>query len=454
MKYILILIIFTFPSSLLAEDDLFNEADLFNDTAMIVDSQSMSQSFSSSSVDSNRISFSGAITSLAEISAKRDWFKNQEKKDLFPGASITGNGLLDIRFPFGFKAFANFEAQYESNMNSTNFALQELFIDANIKKKVYFRTGKQVLQWGRCFFWNPTDLVNVEKKKFIQDIGYLEGTYGIRAHVPFGTRVNLYGFVDMNHLSAIDSLAATAKVEVLLGNIEISTALWGKKNKDPVLGLDFSTSLLNINIAGELSLTSGYNYSVPDKDKIGTVLTVGSQGIPVLTGSIPMTTLGNHPVARACLSLSKSFDLLDVNDRVTVITEFYFNGAGFSGNLINQYKIGDLLQDMQSVPLNPETLVLLQNSMSGFLVPNNHSKWYGAFFINVNKFIISDLTLTFNGIANFNHRCGMISTGFQYTNLHRFTIGLLLNGVIGSKNTEYTINNDAATMRLTAGVSF
>ena len=29
--------------------------------------------------------------------------------------------------------------------------------------KIYFRTGKQVLKWGRSYFWNPTDLINVEK---------------------------------------------------------------------------------------------------------------------------------------------------------------------------------------------------------------------------------------------------------------------------------------------------
>jgi hypothetical protein len=37
-------------------------------------------------------------------------------------------------------------------------------------KIVYFRAGKQVAQWGRCYLWNPTDLINVEKPFYSEDI--------------------------------------------------------------------------------------------------------------------------------------------------------------------------------------------------------------------------------------------------------------------------------------------
>ena len=132
-------------------------------------------------------------------------------------AYVLGNLFLDVRLKNDIKAMVNLEASYIGSSKTTLVNIREFFFDFNIRRKAYFRTGKQVLQWGRCYFWNPTDLLNVEKKSFIQKIGYREGAYGIKAHIPFGTQYNIYGFIDTGNAQESRDAAVAGKFEFLAG---------------------------------------------------------------------------------------------------------------------------------------------------------------------------------------------------------------------------------------------
>ena len=213
-----------------AAQDIDEDA-LFGDTSIVmIDSASLQAGNSAvDGVDSTTVSFSGAVTSVADMTASRDWFREGDRKELDPGALMLGDLMLDVRLPFGMKTYTDCELylapedgglafsdpdNYFSSGSGSGFAIAvpEIFLDANINRRVYLRAGKQVLQWGRGYFWNPTDLINVEKKAFVERIGSREGTYGVKAHVPFGTKANVYTFVDMNNLASIDSLAGAAPV--------------------------------------------------------------------------------------------------------------------------------------------------------------------------------------------------------------------------------------------------
>ena len=284
------------------------------------------------------MSFSGEVTSTAEFGFKRDWFTTGDRKQVSPSAYIVGNFLLDSRFPMGIKAFANTEVQYFADSSRTQFSLQEMFIDANIKHVVYFRTGKQVLQWGRCYFWNPTDLINVERKKFIEDVGYREGAYGIKMHIPYATKFNFISFLDMRNMTSLDSLAGAAKVEFLIGGTEIGAAVWGKKFKDPFFGLDFSSSLFDFGVAGEIGITSGTQLH----KNVSQIHHGGYSQI--------FHPIDEDFIIRACLGVSRIFDFMEIDDRVSVEAEVYFNQAGYTGNVFKKYHIGDYIDAINALP--------------------------------------------------------------------------------------------------------
>jgi hypothetical protein len=352
--------------------------------------------------------------------------------------------MLDARLLNNVKAFGNCEVDYSSSSDTIGVALREMFIDANIKKQVYFRAGKQVLQWGRCYLWNPTDLVNVEKKPFIEKIGAREGTYGLRVHAPFGTKINAYSFVNLQDVDRVDRIAGTVKLEFLTGGTEMAVSLWGKNNRPPVAGYDFSTQAFTINLYGEISVSDGDN--IPRmKEENGTLF-------------IDTARIGWTP--SASLGINRMFDFFDIHDGLMVSGEFFYNGGGYRENVFQDsrvYAFRDSVKlrvpgvPMMNVGRGDKKTFLLANNLWD---PNYHSRYYAALFTGINRFLLSDLQFNLNALANIEQRCGIISGSFSYTTLSNVTLGITVSGYLGGKNTEYTFSNNAMDVRLMAGVAF
>lgn len=413
-----------------------NEDELFSDTALIlVDSSIMvTASTKLDGLDSTVVSFSGQVTSVAAVRLKEQWFSTLERQYIAPSSMMLSNCFFDIRLPFNVKSFADAETHYVPGVeNGLTLTMPELFLDLNIARRAYFRMGKQVLQWGRGYFWNPTDLVNVESKSFIPKIGSREGTYGIKVHIPFGTTWNIYGFLDMNELGSVDSMAGAARLELLVGGTEMGMALWSKRFKDPVFGFDFSRTVFTVSVTGEMSVTRGTNYIIPDV-KHSSLLNKSGRGAPLV-----FTNAGSSPVVRLSAGLMRMFDVLDVDDRMTVVTEFYYNGAGLGGNIFEEYALNEAIGQ-----LGPSVMTM----------DLSLAKYYGAFFVTVNKFLLSEMSLQCNGMANFNQQCAVLAAGVTYATLHNLSIGALCIAHVGPKVSEYTLMGRDATVRVTAGVIF
>lgn len=425
------------------EKDIFNmnEDEMFSDTSTMRDSAKVVRPASSfENVDSTKASFTGKISSSAGGTLSDDFFDKVNRDEIDPFASTIGNLMLDARLPLGIKGYANSEFTWKADSNKAFFQLQEAFVDVNVAKRVYFRVGKQVLQWGRGEIWNPTDLVNVEKKPIQVDLGSREGSYGIKMHIPFGTRWNIYGFADLNDVKNVDSLAGTMKLETLIGGTELAVALWKKPRKDPVFGLDFSTSILDFCVTGEVSLASKENYTIP----------VGLNYGYIVTG---------HPkddvVARTCVGVTRFIDLLGFDDRMIVHGEYYYNQAGIDGNVIKDYGIGDSIHVTKvnshnglksSSPLVGQILSLYE--------PNSHSRHYAALSTSISKFIISDMTLNLMGLVNLNHGCAMLVSGLVYRNMYNYSLGMELTAYVGGDNTEYTFMGNRMSLNVYTGIEF
>ncbi len=430
-----------------------DEDALFADTSFMIDSASVVDQSLAGEPDSTRVSFSGEVTSVASLAANRGWFDTTLDSETSASASIVGNLLLDVRLPGGAKTFGNLELASSSDTTAGDLGLaastvsygggepaelfvRELFLDANIAHRVYLRAGKQVLQWGRCNFWNPTDLVNVEKKSFIEKVGAREGTFGIKVHVPFGTRANIYSFVDLNDLSDVSEVAGALRSEVLIGGAELGAGVWGKSAEKPVVGFDASGTLFDFSLTGELSIQHGTRFTIIEREG------------PTLL----QADLGDTWIPRAAVGVMRMFDFLEIDDRVTAIAEFYYNHAGLDGNIFDDPEM-KRLSEMLQIDTTGRA-----DSAAAFLLsayePNSHSKHYAAFFVTVSKFLFSDMSLSVNGIANLDHGAMILSSGVSYATLHNFSLGLLINAYLGDRYTEYTFDGSAVNGRLTATVLF
>ena len=413
-----------------AQDDVFDEDALFGDTATVIDSgiAVVDTGTMKDVQDEKTFGVSGEVTTVFQPSLTRAWFQEgQYPEDAVFSAFTMGALFMDARLPGGFKAFANSEVRYDPVNDTLFFSMRELFLDANIKHRVYFRAGKQVLQWGRCFFWNPTDLINIEKKQFIRKIGSREGAYGLKMHIPFGTKANIYSYIDTRRINRLDSIAATAKFEFLVGGTEMAMSIWGKKGNKPVYAFDASGSLWNFLLCGEIALFQEF-----------TINKVSFNGeIPAFSSEV------KNWLPRMSAGISRYFTVNGVPDRLMTTVEFYYNQPG---------------SDLEDFPIPDD--VVLNDTLAAILIagglyePNNFSRFYLSLFSSFSRFILSDMTLSVNAIGNLNQKCAMVTGALSYNSIHNFSLELLCTGYFGAKKTEYTITGDGLQVQLTAGVAF
>jgi len=440
---------------------------LFSNDGFIINIDELEDNSAISAINERSINFSGSLYNKSRYTTKRSDYTLKtifvDFVDLLPDdireqhqaeidkikdtyhigeddwftSTMTANLLLDIRLVDNVRGFINLDAMYypygfseyhlarDENQNAleieeekdSDIIIKEIFIDANIGKKVFFRGGKQVLQWGRGYFFNPTDLINIEKKRFLDMDANREGTYGLKMHIPFGIKYNIYGFLDLGTEEDTDYFAYAGKFEFLLDKTEISFSSWKKKGVDPVFGLDVSTRYGNIDIIGELSLTSKETVLRPNDD-------------------FTITETEDTWVPRCSLGLMKSFDFMDINDRITIASELYYNHAGYSENIF-----GD----------PAKVLALFANDMYTL---HNHSVYYAIFFAEYKKFFISDLSLCLSGLGNFTDHSGIAMTQLKYNPLYDFTLECSLSSTFGNDGAEYTFTGDEMSIEFVAQIFF
>ena len=448
MKKIIALTFFiTAAAGYLAAQEV-NESDLFSNGDNVVVDRDEDNTIGE---EKKTLSFSGELTSVLGYAASRDWFYSLDEKidhsENKLDSNIVGSLYIDARLKDSVKGFADIEGTYDGSADSFEGATKELFLDFNIGNRLYFRTGKQVLQWGRCYLWNPTDLVNIEKKSFFDKVGSREGNYGIKTHIPFGTVANIYGFIDTARSEDADTVAGAAKFEFLLGESEMAFSGWGKKGYHPVAGYDLSTRVLGIDILAEASVSKGSN----------------TNKLVERNGTLYVERDNSSWIAKASIDFGKSFDVGDQNDKVSMNLEFFYNGDGYTENVLKDEKNYRYSQDITFSMADGSDMVINEGFYgskavflqgAGLYDPNYYSKYYVALFTTINKFFISDLALNVNVIGNIPQQSAIVSTGLEYSNINDFTASINVNSYIGRDETEYVAPGVAEEVTCKAGITF
>jgi hypothetical protein len=420
----------------LGGDDLFdmNEDEMFGEKASLVDTTRIIKTEPDKKEEKGVATFfSGTIKASGKGTANRAFFDGPPQiNNTTLAGSVFGSFDLDVRAPHGVKALVTAEIGYLAPYDSIDFGLREMFLDCNIRQTVFFRMGKQVLQWGRGFFFNPVDLVNIERKQFFNEMVGREGVLGIKAHVPFLTKANLYGFLDMDRVTQLESMALSLKAEFLMGPVEFALTGWGSGNAAPVVGFDFSTGLGGFQIIGEYALHR--SVEVP--------IVVWEDGMPRVVSE------KRHWVSRTSCGIGRYFDLAEVNDRILVQVEGYFNQSGSSSSDLSAFLPGE---KMPGVPDAVDILAELPKNLPG---QNEISKCYVAVFATINRFFLTDMTLSVSTLANVNQKCLMLAGVLRYETLHNLAFDLLLSGFYGDNLTEYTVSGQAATAEFRITVEF
>ncbi len=393
-------------------------------------------------VESEKLGFSGQLQTLSSYTMTRNFIQgNTGFSDNTFANTIMGDFLVDARLPRSFRMFMDLNINYVPTgvpvpvtgtaispvpgplsvfQNETTLLdIKEVFVDFNFASNaIHFRAGKQVLQWGTGYFWNPTDLINVAHKSFTNLNALLDGVFGLRTDVTFSQAFHLYTFVNLNGVTDLTDVAYAARTEFLAGKVEFGFSGWYEYDKIPVFGTDITTPLFwELNLTGEASLSYGDNAQKIDAS--GNPYSVSNQFVP-----------------KVDIGLSRTFDVLNVVDRLMVEAEFFWNSDGYG-------------QNMFQTPTSPG---LIPFPASPYYHASYYGQYYGALFVSINDFGLPNMTLSLNGLMNFSDSSGIALIGLSDSPVSNFTLQLQVGSFLGPSNGEYTSSFNATTNGLTSNM--
>lgn len=392
--------------------ETLDEESLFDDPgALVMDSSAIPRD---TIEETAGLRASGSVTSAMGLQWSRTQLRHSAENPDMHSQSVAVLDL-DARSPQGARAFAALEGGYQADSQSTEAHLRELFVDFTLGPVLYMRAGKQVLQWGRCYFWNPSDLINLEHRDLVERLGSREGTYGWRAHLPIGTRANFYAFLYSQDAGKASELQGSFKAEALLGPSEASLSLWKREGLDPALAGDISSRVAGWDLSGEAILLPG-------------------GFLPRYTESLD--TLFSKPspawAPRLCISLGRSFDFMDLDDRLHVQYEMYYNSLGYAHSPLDDSRSYVFAEpgSMEGLPVRagPKALWLYSH---GALGQYELGRYYAAFFASCQRFLVADLTLGLDGVANLDDHSALIAASLSYSTLQQLDLGLSLSSMGG-----------------------
>lgn len=396
-------------------------------------------------VDRELVSFSGELSATGSYGLTREYIAGVTTiDDNMMNYYLTGDFLLDVRLKKGFRAFLDLNIGYSnvglpaiheytdvfdffsapgglvyfSEDQDLLIGVKELFVDMNIANAVYFRVGKQVLQWGRGYLWNPTDLVNLDRKSFLDIEALRDGVFGMRTDFIFSRYFQIYTFLQFQDAQSVTDIALSGKLEFLIGSVELGLSGWYKDAMLPVFGFDISAPLFwDMDFRGEVSLSWGDNRDKMSADGLSTY------------------QIRDELVPKFSVGLSRGFTIDEVDNKLLVNTEFYYNHVGYDENMLEN------------------SAVRLPFVTGGYYESGNYGKFYGALFVTINEFFLNSMAFTVSGIGNFSDLSFTVMADLSYTPVDNFTLSFRLMGYLGEDLREYTISFDM-TDPLSTGNNF
>jgi len=137
------------------------------------------------------------------------------------------------------------------------------------------------------------------------------------------------------------------------------------------------------------------------------------------------------------VGLSRSFDAFDVQDRIWVNAEFFYNDSGYEEDMFEAL-----------APL------ALATFLTDYYQAGYYGQYYGALFVTVNSFFLTNMTLSLNGLANFSDLSAITTIGLSYAPVNNFTLTLQLGAYLGEESREYTYSGNQLFATLGAAVAF
>ncbi len=299
-----------------------------------------------------------------------------------------------------------------------NINLFELYSDFNYKNTVYFRVGKQVVNWGVGYFFSPADVISLAPIDPQNPTIEREGPVALKTNIPFAEVDNLYLYLIANQAFAsrgtfrVNDVAVAPKAEFVIGGYEIGVGGYYQRNQRPKAMLTATGSIGKIGVFGEAVLSKG-----ADKTLVRAV-SAGSQSYETYTDTTSPYFSG-----------TVGFNYTQPDWHVTLYGQYYYNGQGYAdSNLVNQAYNLYAAQQL-GIPHTGPDLVPQDLQQPG--------RNYGAAVANWSNINDSNVTLSVFWEGNFSDGSGVVSPSVSYAPFDHMTLTAATHVSYGADNTEF-----------------
>lgn len=305
-----------------------------------------------------------------------------------------------------------------------NTKVFELFSDFSWNDSLYFRFGKQTINWGVGYFFSPANVMNLEAIDVLDPTAQLEGPVALRVNHPIpGTQHNLWAYAvfDSADMKPEDT-ALAAKAEFVYGGWELGVGGYYKKD-DPIRGvLTAVGSIGQVGVFGEATLSRGSSRTWVNRiEPSGTA--------PFYT--IVLNTDDASPFFKGTAGLSYS----NSETGISVMAQYLYDGEGYSDAdreaLIDEaIVVRDTLGDTAAFSTAYKLLIL------------NSGRHYAAASFTKSDFLADDLSFSLFAMGNLSDLSAYLKPGLSYEFFDGMSMSLSALFAVGFDSGEYVVLND------------
>ena len=348
--------------------------------------------------------------------------------DARPTSDIRIFGKAGIEYPFTVQVDDTSTALIDETRNFDDIIyIKELFSDFNISETLFFRAGKQTINWGLGRFFSPADLLNLTEIDPEDPDAELEGPLSVKTNLPIDMHNVYFYLVIPEDIIDPTDLSFAPKAEFVIGGTEVGIGAYYRYGQSPAAMATFTTEIFDISLYGEAVVKYGSD-KIFIKDN-GTDYSFFSRNDEVFFNG----TMG--------ASYSWSSEVSDFS--FNIMGQYYFNHEGYT----NPDLIKEFINYTKTLPgiLSPDDLATYNTQYNSSDLMNR-SMHYGAASLSVTP--VKDLSFSVFWMGNFTDLSGIIKPGLNWKATDYISIALSVPYTYGDAGDEYTPNGDNLSFAL------
>ena len=304
------------------------------------------------------------------------------------------------------------------------FKVKELFSDFNWNNIVFFRGGKQTINWGVGYFFSPADIINLTPINPEDPEAEREGPVALKVNIPMGIH-NTYLYVIDENIEKPDELEIAPKLELVLGNSELGLGGVYQKDHSPTAMATVTTSIWDFDLFGEGVLSYGSDKTFIDKVD------------PTMENPLGLETkkIDDQYFTSATAGLRYSYNDDDGNFNISIAAQYFYNGQGYSDK--------DFFKD-NTVGI---AALLASDSISANDI-SMHGMHYGAASLFWNGMFNTDMSFNLFWMGNLADGSGQVTPALTYDFFDQLSALLKVPFTYGDKGYQFTQNGSSLSVSL------